>query len=129
MICSPGMSLAAMHAPSGAQVASTDASAHSHGYVMTTLPPSPESLMSERDDASRFTKNQLHSAHTYHLRAIMSDAAHPLDPVDISPLPPLQDSYVYHSAPFESPEGEGWIMGIDEAGRGRESVPVIQDVC
>lgn len=81
--------------------------------------------MSERDDASRFTKNQLQSAHTYHSRAIMSESVHPLDPVDISPLPPLQDSYVYHSKPFESPEGEGWIMGIDEAGRGRECVPVI----
>ena len=125
MIWSTGMSLGAMHEPPGSQAASTDASAHSHGYVMTTLPPSPESLMSERDDASKLTKNQLHSAHTYHLRAIMSVTAHSLDPVDVSPLPPLQDSYVYHSAPFESPEGEGWIMGIDEAGRGRESVPVI----
>jgi hypothetical protein len=50
-----------------------------------------------------------------------STTTYPLDPVDISPLPPLQDSYTYHSAPFQSPEGEEWIMGIDEAGRGRES--------
>lgn len=54
-----------------------------------------------------------------------SSTAYPLDPVDISPLPPLQDSYTYHSAPFQSPEGEEWIMGIDEAGRGRESAAVV----
>jgi len=58
-----------------------------------------------------------------------SSTAYPLDPVDISPLPPLQDSYTYHSAPFQSPEGEEWIMGIDEAGRGRESPAREYDLC
>jgi hypothetical protein len=36
---------------------------------------------------------------------------------------------IYHSAPFQSPEGEEWIMGIDEAGRGRESPSNGYDVC
>jgi len=58
-----------------------------------------------------------------------SSTTYPLDPVVISPLPPLQDSYTYHSAPFQSPEGEEWIMGIDEAGRGRESSAFIYDAC
>lgn len=48
------------------------------------------------------------------------------DPVDLEPIPPLQDSYVFHSElPPEAVPGSdankgGWIMGIDEAGRGRE---------
>lgn len=60
---------------------------------------------------------------TIQTKYIMASAStgHPVDPVDVSPLPPLQDSYTYHSAPYGSPEGEEWIMGIDEAGRGRES--------
>lgn len=43
------------------------------------------------------------------------------DPVNATPIPPLQDSYTFHSAPHTdvSPQEE-WIMGIDEAGRGRE---------
>jgi hypothetical protein len=51
----------------------------------------------------------------------MSSSAHPIDPVNVSPIPPLQDSYTYHSDPYQSSEGEEWIMGIDEAGRGRGS--------
>ncbi|WVQ84651.1 ribonuclease HII [Cryptococcus sp. DSM 104549] len=54
---------------------------------------------------------------------------HSVDPVNLVPVPALQDSYVYHSALPESvgkdeKEGEedGWIMGIDEAGRGRPMV-------
>jgi hypothetical protein len=46
---------------------------------------------------------------------------YPRDPVDIEPIPPLQDSYSYHSEPHQCADGEEWIMGIDEAGRGRES--------
>lgn len=46
-----------------------------------------------------------------------------IDPVNLVPVPPLRDSYVFHS-PLPVAEQnleEGWIMGIDEAGRGRES--------
>jgi hypothetical protein len=49
-----------------------------------------------------------------------------MDPVDLDPIPALQDSYVHHSPlPPSAQKGsdenkEGWIMGIDEAGRGRE---------
>jgi len=46
---------------------------------------------------------------------------HPPDPVDLEPIPPLIDSYSYHSQLPESLDEAGWIMGIDEAGRGRES--------
>ena len=46
---------------------------------------------------------------------------HPIDPVNLAPIPPLIDSYVYHSTPHKDTGAEGWIMGIDEAGRGRES--------
>jgi len=48
------------------------------------------------------------------------------DPVNRDPIPPLLDSYVHHSPlPPSAEKGsdenkEGWIMGIDEAGRGRE---------
>ncbi|WWD19681.1 ribonuclease HII [Kwoniella shandongensis] len=54
--------------------------------------------------------------------------SHPIDPVNVSPIPPLQDSYTYHSALPSSVSGlptnesEGWMMGIDEAGRGRPMV-------
>ncbi|WWC72063.1 uncharacterized protein I206_106023 [Kwoniella pini CBS 10737] len=54
--------------------------------------------------------------------------AHPIDPVNLKPIPPLQDSYSYHSKLPDSVDGqikdsdEGWIMGIDEAGRGRPMV-------
>jgi hypothetical protein len=47
------------------------------------------------------------------------------DPVNQSPIPPLLDSYTYHSESFtlsDSDEDNGWIMGIDEAGRGREAI-------
>jgi ribonuclease H2 subunit A len=48
-------------------------------------------------------------------------SAHPVDPVDLTPIPPLQDSYTYHSYVDDAVnKEEGWIMGIDEAGRGRE---------
>ncbi|KAK8853264.1 ribonuclease HII [Kwoniella newhampshirensis] len=54
---------------------------------------------------------------------------HPVDPVNISPIPPLQDSYTYHSvlppsvgSSDKTDENEGWMMGIDEAGRGRPMV-------
>lgn len=49
------------------------------------------------------------------------------DPVNLEPIPALQDSYVFHSqlppeaAPGSDANKGGWIMGIDEAGRGRES--------
>jgi ribonuclease H2 subunit A len=55
----------------------------------------------------------------------MNASSHLIDPVDVSPIVPLQDSYTYHSTPYESPEGEGWIMGIDEAGRGRKSSAIV----
>lgn len=47
------------------------------------------------------------------------------DPVDQQPIPALLDSYVFHSElPSEAARAAanegGWIMGIDEAGRGRE---------
>lgn len=51
------------------------------------------------------------------------------DPVNIQPIPALQDSYVFHSvlppeaAPGSDANKGGWIMGIDEAGRGRELPP------
>lgn len=47
---------------------------------------------------------------------------YPTDPVNIAPIPPLQDSYSYHSEPHSGDPEEEWIMGIDEAGRGRESL-------
>lgn len=52
-------------------------------------------------------------------------SAHPTDPVNLDPIPPLRDSYVYHSSPYieEQDDKRGWIMGIDEAGRGRKSSP------
>ncbi|EIW71984.1 hypothetical protein TREMEDRAFT_26073 [Tremella mesenterica DSM 1558] len=42
---------------------------------------------------------------------------HPPDPVNLVFIPPLIDSYTYHSILPPDIEGE-WIMGIDEAGRG-----------
>lgn len=51
------------------------------------------------------------------------------DPVNLQPIPALQDSYVFHSvlppeaAPGSDANKGGWIMGIDEAGRGRELPP------
>lgn len=57
----------------------------------------------------------------------MTEPQHPVDPVNLEPIPPLRDSYVYHSKEYRCPpatetgEDDGWIMGIDEAGRGRES--------
>ena len=51
--------------------------------------------------------------------------SYPADPVNPSPATPLIHGYSYHSALPEgltSDEGdakEPWIMGIDEAGRGR----------
>jgi hypothetical protein len=75
-----------------------------------------------------------------HCRSTMT---HPIDPVNLTPVPPLRYSYVYHSAPYiesdpstgasgsrarpnvDDQDGDGdahgWVMGIDEAGRGRES--------
>ncbi|WWC64531.1 ribonuclease HII [Kwoniella dejecticola CBS 10117] len=53
---------------------------------------------------------------------------HPIDPVNLEPIPPLLDSYTFHSKLPDSVDGqikdadEGWIMGIDEAGRGRPMV-------
>lgn len=50
----------------------------------------------------------------------------PVDPVNQDPIPPLLDSYTFHSVlpdgfdPSSEANKEGWIMGIDEAGRGRE---------
>jgi ribonuclease H2 subunit A len=52
-----------------------------------------------------------------------------IDPVNLDPIPPLHDSYVHHSPlPPSADKGsdankEGWMMGIDEAGRGRELLP------
>ncbi|WWC91754.1 uncharacterized protein L201_006701 [Kwoniella dendrophila CBS 6074] len=54
--------------------------------------------------------------------------SHPIDPVNLDPIPPMIDSYTYHSKLPSSIDGvikdedEGWIMGIDEAGRGRPMV-------
>ncbi|WRT70178.1 ribonuclease HII [Kwoniella shivajii] len=54
--------------------------------------------------------------------------AHHIDPVNLTPIPPLLDSYTYHSKLPDSIDGqvkdgdEGWMMGIDEAGRGRPMV-------
>lgn len=48
-----------------------------------------------------------------------------VDPVNLDPVPPLLDSYTFHSVlpdnfdPGSELNKEGWIMGIDEAGRGR----------
>jgi hypothetical protein len=57
------------------------------------------------------------------------DSTMPLDPVDQTPFPKLQESYTFHSDlpdGFQKSSGatgdEGWVMGIDEAGRGRESL-------
>jgi hypothetical protein len=57
-----------------------------------------------------------------HLKPIM----HPTDPVNLDPIPSLIDSYTYHSelpllpdASTSAAGREGWMMGIDEAGRGR----------
>lgn len=52
----------------------------------------------------------------------------PIDPVNLDPVPPLSDSYVFHSSlpAAEQTPGEGWIMGIDEAGRGRKSNTCLQ---
>lgn len=72
---------------------------------------------------------------------------YPPDPVNLTPIPHLIDSYVYHSEPYlpeassstaasESTsavlkEEDGWIMGIDEAGRGRMSAvaSIVMTVC
>jgi hypothetical protein len=45
-----------------------------------------------------------------------------VDPVDLTPIPHLIDSYTFHSDLIDLAEHkeDGWIMGIDEAGRGRE---------
>jgi hypothetical protein len=65
-----------------------------------------------------------HTKHRTQLRADMSPAGpstHPVDPVNLSPIPPLLDSYSFHSSLNDSlDKTEAWIMGIDEAGRGRE---------
>ncbi|KAK6909366.1 hypothetical protein I203_103383 [Kwoniella mangroviensis CBS 8507] len=53
---------------------------------------------------------------------------HPIDPVNLDAIPPMIDSYTYHSKLSASIDGqikdedEGWMMGIDEAGRGRPMV-------
>lgn len=68
---------------------------------------------------------------------------HPIDPVNLDPIPPLIDSYIYHSEPYLAgpssasingdatsvvKEEDGWIMGIDEAGRGRKSTTFIMQI-
>jgi hypothetical protein len=54
-----------------------------------------------------------------------SQQQHPPNPIEPIPSTALFDSYTYHS-PLPSHTAEdggvhrGWMMGIDEAGRGRE---------
>ncbi|WVR07635.1 ribonuclease HII [Kwoniella sp. DSM 27419] len=52
-----------------------------------------------------------------------------IDPVNLDPVPALQDSYTFHSqlpqaitSGVAAKGNEEWIMGIDEAGRGRPMV-------
>jgi hypothetical protein len=54
-----------------------------------------------------------------------SSQQHPPNPIEPIPGTALFDSYTYHSPlpPHPAEDGDvhrGWMMGIDEAGRGRE---------